>query len=96
MAEETGTWTVRWTLHALTSLAERRIPRVTADAALQEPERIEVGRGTREVWMKRYQDDGLGRPMLLRIVVERIGQDIVVITAYKTSRIDKYLPEPCP
>jgi uncharacterized protein YuzE len=63
MAEETGTWTVRWTLHALASLAERRIPRATADAALQEPERIEVGRDTREVWMKRCQNDGLGRPI---------------------------------
>jgi hypothetical protein len=30
--------------------------------------------------------------MLLRIVVERTERETVVITAYKTSRIAKYLP----
>ena len=39
-----------------------------------------------------YFDEGLGRRMLLRIVVERAADRVMVVTLYKTSRVEKYLP----
>lgn len=41
--------------------------------------------------MRRYTDQMLQQPMLLRIVVEDTADEIVVITLYKTSQIDRYL-----
>ncbi len=41
--------------------------------------------------MRRYLDRSLGREMLLRIVVEDTQFERVVVTLYKTSRLDKYL-----
>lgn len=37
-------------------------------------------------------DQELGERMLLRIVVEEVDGETVVVTLYKTSRIGKYLP----
>ena len=39
-----------------------------------------------------YFDKGLGRRMLLRIVVEESAKGAAVVTLYKTSRFGKYLP----
>ena len=41
--------------------------------------------------MRRYVDVRLGRQMLLRVVVEETPDEWVVITAYKTSQLVKYL-----
>ena len=46
---------------------------------------------TRRVCMRRYFDAPLGRPMLLRVVVEDAGSERVVVTVYKTSKLTKYL-----
>lgn len=85
--------TIRWTGHALDSLAVRNIPRAEAERALREPEHVERRAGTRRVLMRRYADTAVGRTMLLRIVVEEREQERVVVTAYKTSRFSKYLPD---
>ena len=44
----------------------------------------------RRILMRRYLDDVLRRDMLLRIVVEETPIEVVVVTIYKTSQIDKY------
>ena len=41
--------------------------------------------------MRRYFDMVLQREMLLRIIVEETEDEIVVVTIYKTSQIDKYV-----
>ena len=46
--------------------------------------------------MRRYVDVRLGRPMLLRVVVEETPDERVVVTAYKTSQITKYLKRMVP
>ncbi len=82
----------RWSDHALRNLVARRIDRKTADAVLQEPEVVADGRLGRKVYMGCYLDENHGSEMLLRIVVEDAANEVVVVTLYKTSRLEKYLP----
>lgn len=42
--------------------------------------------------MRRYFDAALQRDMLLRAVVENIDGEKAVITAYRTSEIEKFFP----
>lgn len=87
---------VRWSSHALRNLAEREIDRPEAERTLAAPEAVVPGQPGRKVFMRRYFDMLLGQEMLLRIVVEETGQEIVVVTLYKTSHIEKYLRGPTP
>jgi len=82
---------VRWTDHALGNLASREIDRQEADGTLAHPESVVPGQPPRQVFMRRYFDKALQQEMLLRIVVEETMSEKVVVTAYKTSRIEKYL-----
>jgi ribosomal protein S17 len=41
--------------------------------------------------MRRYFDQTLQQPMLLRVVVEDAVDETVVITVYRTSQINRYL-----
>jgi len=83
--------TIRWTHHALQSLAEREIAREVADKTLDAPDLIAPGPPPREIYMRRYRDAVLQRDMLLRMIVEETATERVVITAYRTSQIEKYL-----
>lgn len=40
--------------------------------------------------MRRYFDQIIQREMLLRVIVEQTVGETVVVTVYKTSRIDRY------
>jgi len=82
---------IRWTAHALRSLADREIAREEADRTIDAPEFISPGQPPRQIFMRRYRDAVLQRDMLLRVVVEEAEDELVVITAYKTSQIGKYL-----
>lgn len=82
--------TVRWTHHALEDLAVRDISREEADRTLREPDRIAEGRKPRIIYQRRYRDALLGEDMLLRVVVEETELERVVITLYKTSKLNKY------
>jgi len=43
--------------------------------------------------MRRYFDEILQQTMLLRVFVEEKAEEIVVVTVYKTSQINRYLKE---
>ena len=82
---------VRCTEHALQGIADREIDRTEVEATLNEPQAIAPDRPGREILMRRYFDATLQQEMLLRVVVEDGPDERVVVTAYKTSRIDRYL-----
>jgi len=44
----------------------------------------------RRICQSKYFDSGTGKEMLLRVICEERNTLFSVITAYKTSRIDKY------
>ena len=82
---------VRWTDHALESLADRAIERDEADKTLSEPTLTRPGHENRTIFMRRYRDKALGQEMVLCVVTEPRGDEIAVVTVYKTSKIEKYL-----
>ena len=81
----------RWTDHALRNLADREVERSEAEKALAAPEFVVPEDPPRQALMRRYFDAPLQQEMLLRIVIEDTISERVVVTVYKTSRIDKYL-----
>ena len=82
---------VRWSAHALDNLLDREIDRTEVEISLKNPDFEVPGKASRRVLMRRYFDNVLKQKMLLRIVLEEIISEIVVITVYKTSQIHKYL-----
>jgi hypothetical protein len=75
----------------LRNLAEREIERGQADRTLAAPELIIPGQTGRKVFMRRYFDIHLQQEMLLRIILEETTEEMVVVTIYKPSQIDRYL-----
>ena len=82
---------VRWTSHAESSLRDREIERAEAERAIAAPDRRIAGRGARTVLVRRYDDRILGQPVALCVVVEDSADETVIITVYKSSKLDKYL-----
>ena len=82
---------IRWTLHTLQNLVDREIERLEADRTLAQPEFIVPGQPPRSVYMRRYFDSSLQQEMLLRVIIEETIGEIVVVSVYKTSQIDRYL-----
>lgn len=82
---------IRWTHHALQNLNERNIDRTIAEQTIADPEFTILDSPDREIRMRRYFDKIRQREMLLRVIIAEVGNEIVVITLYKTSQINRYL-----
>ena len=82
---------IRWTQHALQNLIDREGEQSEADKTLAQPKFIIAGQPPRLVYMRRYLDALLQQVMLLRIIVEETIGEVVVVSVYKTSQIDRYL-----
>ncbi len=76
---------IKFIEHALERMKERGITKDEVINAISKPDYVEKGYGGREVAQKLI--DG----KLLRVIYERHGDEIIVITAYKTSKVEKYL-----
>jgi hypothetical protein len=62
-----------------------------AELALAEPEYQVPDPPDRLILMRRHDDTILNERMLLRVVVEDAAAELVVVTVYKTSQIQRYL-----
>ena len=82
---------IRWSRHALKSLADREVPRPEADKALTDPDLVTPSGAARQVFMRRYFDARLQQPMLVRVIVEETPNEQVVTPVYITSKISKYI-----
>lgn len=82
---------LRWTHHATQSLNERRLSRIIAEQTIAQPEFSVPDPPDRKIFMRRYFDETSQQAMLMRVVVAETEQEIVVVTLYKTSQIDRYL-----
>lgn len=82
---------VRWTQHALQNMADREIDHAIADAMLAHAEFDIPDPPGRRILMGRYDDLVLQSEMLLRLVVEEAADELVVVTVYKTSQVQRYL-----
>lgn len=82
---------LRWTEHAIQNLSDREIDRAEAEQTILEPTYVVPDPPGREIRMRRYFDSVLQQEMLLRVVVEETETEVVIVTLYKTSQIDRYL-----
>ena len=75
--------------HALEESQSRKIPSNIIDAVLENPEQIVEEYGGKKAYQSKIAL-GSGKIYLVRIIVKEYVDHAVVVTAYKTSRIDKY------
>ena len=79
--------------HVLQEMEKRDIPPELVKSVLNNPEQIVSGYNNRKVYQSRL-DFGDGKEYLLRLIVESNREPIEVITAYRTSKINKYWGKP--
>jgi hypothetical protein len=75
--------------HALREMARRSIPRAVVEAILSAPEQVVAGREGRTVYQSRIDNDE-GKRYLVRVVVDGTRITALVITVYRTSKVQKY------
>jgi hypothetical protein len=85
--------TFRYSHHAETELALRRIPRALVDQILCNPQQVVPERPPKKAYQSQV-DVGDGRMMLVRAVVDDTVEPAVVVTVYRTSKISKYWRQP--
>ena len=78
-----------FTEHALEALARRGIDAADVLRTLERPDAVE-DQGSRLVLQRTLALPPDDRHYLVRVVVERCGEDTVVITAYRTTKFAKY------
>lgn len=74
--------------HARTEIARRGLPADQVSSALAHPDQVLMVRTGRVVLHKRYES--AGREYLLRLFVDFDREPPVVVTLYRTSKIEKY------
>ena len=71
----------------------RRIPRAVVDEVLRHPQQIVPERPPMSAYQSQVNVGG-GRMMLVRAIVDDRVEPAVVVTAYRTGKIDKYWRQP--
>ena len=74
--------------YALEQMRERRLSSRAVRATVANPDQVLTGKGRRAIAQRRIQE--AGKDYLLRVVYEASEERIIVVTAYKTSKIGKY------
>ncbi len=74
--------------HAKNQLVERKISVQLIEKTLIEPQQILEGKSNRKVAHRVFKIDN--QNFLLRVIFEDYGARLEVITAYLTTKIDKY------
>lgn len=81
------------TNHAKFEIDRRQISEEAAIGVAQNPEQVIKLLQGRRIGQSRYFDSRANKEMLLRVICEERDNLLFVITAYKTSKIDKYWVE---
>ena len=76
--------------HAAFQIARRGIRTALVMETAQSPQQIVESREGRAIYQSHYVDRTSGRTHLIRVVVERQADTLYVVTAYRTSKIEKY------
>ena len=73
--------------------ARRGIPEeIVLDVAANPEQTVRVS-SDREIRQSHVADRGRDEDMLIRVVVDRLGDEDLIVTAYRTSKIQKYWTE---
>jgi hypothetical protein len=79
--------------HAEYEIRKRSIPEDAIESVLENPSFRFPSREGRVVFQGKYFDAMLSKEMVLRIICVEEAEGFKVITAYKTSKFEKYWPE---
>ena len=85
---------VRYTLssHVRQEIERRRIPLTLLEAVLEKPDQVVPSRGAAKAYQSKCV---IGDKMfLLRVIVDDSVDPAVVVTAYRTTKIQKYWGKP--
>lgn len=74
-------------------MAQRAIPQDLLDSVLQNPQQIVEAHGGNKAYQSQL-DFGSGRIFLLRAIVDDRVDPAIVVTVYRTRRINKYWETP--
>lgn len=79
----------RLSRHALEEIERRGIPRDLLDQVLQNPQQILPERDNKKIYQSQVRFGG-SKLFLLRAIVNDAVEPAVVVTVYRTSKIEKY------
>lgn len=78
-----------FSFHAWQEMTRRNIPLEFIEAVLDSPEQVVSGKDDRTIYQSRF-DFGEGKIYLVRVIVDLTTDPLLVITVYRTSKIEKY------
>ncbi len=78
----------RFSKHAENELVLRRIPRGFVEAVLLQPQQIVPERPPKKAYQSKV--DFGGKTFLLRVIVDDTIEPAIVVTLYRTKKINKY------
>ena len=78
----------RFTTHALDELKERQIAKSIVLKVLENPGQVVPAYGGRKCYQSKVKITG--KEYLIRVIVDEQTDPFAVVTAYRTSKIDKY------
>jgi hypothetical protein len=79
----------RFSKHAESELALRQIPREFVEAVLRQPQQIVPERPPKKACQSQI-DFGGGKIFLVRVIVDDTVEPAMVVTVYRTTKINKY------
>jgi hypothetical protein len=78
----------RFSKHAESELVLRRIPREFVEEVLRQPQQIVPERPPKKAYQSKV--DFGGKIFLLRVIVDDTIEPAIVVTLYRTTKINKY------
>lgn len=82
--------TVHFSDHARSELERRRISQSDVLKVLAHPDQTIPVRVDRTIYQSQIAKGHPPKSYLLRVVVDRFEDDLIVVTAYYTSKVEKY------
>jgi len=78
--------------HAQEEIERRRIPQEWVESVLEKPDQVVLERGALKACQSKREISG--KMFLLRVIVDDGADPAVVVTAYRTTKIEKYWKNP--
>ena len=82
----------RLSSHAQEEIEHRKIPQEWVESVLEKPDQVVLERGVLKAYQSKRDIDG--KMSLLRVIVDDRKEPAVVVTVYKTRKIEKYWKNP--
>jgi hypothetical protein len=82
----------RLSSHAEEEIVRRRIPLAVVESILEKPDQVVLERGVVRAYQSRW--DSGGKMFLVRVLVDDSLDPAVVVTVYRTSKIERYWKKP--